>query len=452
MPKNPKVFLDIVIGNKAAGRVVFELFTDLTPITAENFRGLCEGEYGVGKSGYRLWYLDTLFHKIIPGSYCAGGDIIHNTGQGGDSIYGGNFPDEDFTRRHAHAGILSMANKGPDSNSSQFVITFNPCPDLDGRFIVFGQVVEGMDVLRKIERVPTDRNDRPSYPVRIFNCGEIGDGREHIKFEEFKEQIEIYKGYQEKRAQRKDENLRRFREMKEKKLQLLQQEEPDHIPLDTQEITQEIPEPQENVKNNTPLSKLEELKEKLKRARKLNEQAVAEENLLKKDPSFEKKKRRREWEEHEKKVNENLDELGIGTEKKYMIDNMAHVHNIEKKNHKKHRRSAYGWDIFNNDSLLRGYKRRTNKLHRDDELYKKQKDNPDLLITDPKPENIEKMSQELEKEQERRKKFSRRRPFFEDMDVNFINERNRVYNAKLERHFKQYAAEYKSNLDRGTAI
>lgn len=449
MPKNPKVFFDIVIGNKAAGRIMFELFTDLTPITAENFRGLCEGEYGVGKSGYRLWYLDTLFHKIVPGSYCSGGDIIHNTGQGGDSIYGTSFPDEDFTRRHAHAGILSMANKGPDTNSSQFVITFNACPDLDGKFIVFGQVVEGMDVLRKIERVPTDRNDRPTYPVRIFNCGEIGDGREHIKFEEFKDQIEIYKGYQEKRAQRKEENMRMFREMKERKERQFERtfEEKEEVKEQREEIGQN-----EEVQEDKPLSKLEALKEKLKRARKLNEQAVAEENVRKQDPSFEKKKRRREWEEHERKVNEKLDELGIGTEKKYMIDNMAHVHNIEKKDSKKHRRAAYGWDIFNNDSLLRGYKRRTNKLQRDDELYQMQKDNPDLVITDPKPENVDKMAQELEKEQERRKKFSRRRPFYEDMDVNFINERNRVYNAKLERHFKQYAAEYKSNLDRGTAI
>lgn len=135
----------------------------------------------------------------------------------------------------------------------------------------------------------------------------------------------------------------------------------------------------------------------------------------------------------------------------YLVENIADVSYTDKKKRKRGKRSAYGWDVFNNRALEQGYKRRIGKLEFDSEEYKKQMENPEGPI-EAKPENVEKMSEELEREMERRKKFSRRRPYYEDMDISFINERNRVYNAKLQRHFKDQAQELKGNLERGTAL
>jgi len=124
--KNPLVYMDIAIGSNPLGRVVFELFMDLTPKTTENFRGLCTGEYGnVGLQSNTkpLHYRGSRFHRIIEDFIIQGGDITKGDGTGGFSIYGPNFADEDFTRRHSCAGLLSMANSGRNTNSSQFFIT-----------------------------------------------------------------------------------------------------------------------------------------------------------------------------------------------------------------------------------------------------------------------------------------------------------------------------------------
>ena len=154
MPKHPRVFMEFTIGSKNVGRVVFELFNDITPKTAENFRGLCTGEYGtkpvvqVNKSlsqketgrKNKLHYLGSKIHRIVEGFVIQGGDITRGDGTGGDTIFEGQttFKDENFERRHAHAGILSMANCGPDTNSSQFFITLQECSHLDGKHVVFG--------------------------------------------------------------------------------------------------------------------------------------------------------------------------------------------------------------------------------------------------------------------------------------------------------------------------
>jgi cyclophilin family peptidyl-prolyl cis-trans isomerase len=164
---NVKVFFDIVIGTKAEGRITFELFNDITPKTTENFRGLCTGEYGIGKVfKKKLHYLGSRLHRIIEDQYIQGGDIVHGNGTGGESIYGEFFKDENFQRRHAHAGLLSMANRGRDKNNSQFLITLKPCPHLDGKNVVFGQVVDGMEIVRKIAKIPTDLNERPKIKVK----------------------------------------------------------------------------------------------------------------------------------------------------------------------------------------------------------------------------------------------------------------------------------------------
>ncbi|KAF9329019.1 hypothetical protein BGZ91_000728 [Linnemannia elongata] len=173
---NPRVFLDIDIDGHRIGRVIIELFKDEVPQTAENFRALCTGEKGVSKiSGVPLHYRGSIFHRVIKGFMIQGGDFTRRDGTGGESIYGGPLQDEGgFKRKHDTEGLLSMANKGPNTSSSQFFLTTRPTPHLDGKHVVFGRVVKGYDVVEKVENTPTDeRNDRPVGIVMITNCGEL---------------------------------------------------------------------------------------------------------------------------------------------------------------------------------------------------------------------------------------------------------------------------------------
>ncbi|EGD78579.1 peptidyl-prolyl cis-trans isomerase [Salpingoeca rosetta] len=173
--RNAKVFMDIAIGNKPAGRLVMKLFSKDVPKTAENFRALCTGERGVGKSGVPLHFKNSTFHRIIPGFMCQGGDFTHGTGIGGESIYGARFPDENFKFKHDKPGLLSMANAGPNTNGSQFFITTVPTPHLDGRHVVFGELVEGVNTLRSMESVGSMPHGETQAPVVITDCGEIED-------------------------------------------------------------------------------------------------------------------------------------------------------------------------------------------------------------------------------------------------------------------------------------
>ncbi|CAH2051670.1 unnamed protein product [Thlaspi arvense] len=169
---NPKVFFDMTVGGAPAGRIVMELYADTTPLTADNFRALCTGEKGIGKSGKPLHYKGSAFHRVIPKFMCQGGDFTAGNGTGGESIYGMKFKDENFTRKHTGPGILSMANAGANTNGSQFFICTEKTEWLNGKHVVFGQVVEGMEVVRNIEKVGSD-SGKTKQPVVIADCGQL---------------------------------------------------------------------------------------------------------------------------------------------------------------------------------------------------------------------------------------------------------------------------------------
>ena len=175
-PYRSYVFFDISINDEYIGRMTYELFDDIVPETCTNFRFLCTGEKPT-RNEHKLHYKGSKFHKIIPGKTVHGGDITRGDGRGGQSIWHENFADENFEVGHFKAGLLSMSNMGPDTNNSQFFITLDNTFWYDGKHVVFGQMLEGKNVLEKLEEIGTELG-KPKKVAIIENCGLLCEAKE----------------------------------------------------------------------------------------------------------------------------------------------------------------------------------------------------------------------------------------------------------------------------------
>ena len=171
MEDRVKTFFDISINKEPLGRIIFELYNNKLPLTCENFRALCTGERGLTKSGKPLHYKNSVFHRVITNFMAQGGNLVGNDVRG-ESIYGGRYNDEGFFFNHDKKFLLSCANCGPDTNASGFFITFVECPWLDNKHVVFGEVVQGEDIVKQIQQYASPKGT-PQAEIQIVNCGQL---------------------------------------------------------------------------------------------------------------------------------------------------------------------------------------------------------------------------------------------------------------------------------------
>ncbi|XP_010633582.1 probable inactive peptidyl-prolyl cis-trans isomerase-like 6 isoform X2 [Fukomys damarensis] len=170
--KHDFVFLDIGVNFFPIGRLIFELYCDTCPKTCKNFQTLCTGKAGFSERGIRLHYKGSIFHRVVQNGWIQGGDIVAGKGNDGESIYGPIFEDENFSIPHNKRGVLGMVNKGCHSNGSQFYITLQATPYLDRKYVAFGQLIEGTEVLKQLELIPTE-NERPVQICSIIDSGDL---------------------------------------------------------------------------------------------------------------------------------------------------------------------------------------------------------------------------------------------------------------------------------------
>ncbi len=501
--------MDIVAGNTALGRIEIELFYDITPQTCENFRGLCTGEYGDGHV-YRkkLTYKGTKIFQVIDGKYMIGGDIVYNSGRGGESIYGEFFKDENFKRRHACGGLLSMNNFGRDKNNSQFIITIKACPQLDDKHVVFGHVVKGMEVIKEISKIPTDMNNRPKVKIFVFNCGDFdpirtnfqGDifketidqiikerqEKEKIKImgpeeiEQYKKELLLKKKQEEKEEEydfKKDEELK---EIEDKKLDIYgnnlikgislnedEDNEEEEEESDDAEDKNESEDKEKNIKKNKNidenlLKEYENTLLKINEAITLNEKEVNLNNYLSSNRSINNNDNdyvyingKRTMSNWLKKNEENKNILmakGIPENKKYLLESINQCEKRKDYLNKKKKRELNGNDLFNSDAYYRAYKKRSKVLPFDKDLYDDEMKNG---LSKHKVQNDikkELLKNDIQQQIENRSKFSRRRKILEEDEVDYINERNQKYNQKLHRFFGKESKEVKNNMERRTAL
>lgn len=359
--------------------------------------------------------------------------------------------------------MLSMANAGPNTNGSQFFLTFRDTPHLDGKHVVFGQLVEeggGMDVLRMIEAVATDGRDKPRMPVVVVECGQVGERVRDEEEEEEAEEVKVgvpgkekgkKKGQQEENEGDEDDFAEE--EGKGQRGRATVQVEEEAV-----EEEEEVEEQEEDISGMTDAQRrLFQLKLRLNQGRKLNRLAVKEEHARKSTPNYEAKLRAEERKDSNERWRRELLSRGVKPEEAYLFETAeAAGKKMAAAARKEKGKAAFGWDVFNQDALYKAYKKRLAKLPSEGGEGKKRGEEPDPLAygTAGKgdEEGLERLADELGEREKARKNFSRRRAEYEGADVTSINERNKMFNKKLKRAYDKYTVETRQNLERGTAL
>lgn len=462
---NPQVFLDIQIGKRMVGRLVIELFADLTPKTAENFRALCTGERGVStQSGKMLHYKGCTFHRVISGFMAQGGDFTKGDGTGGESIYGLKFHDENFYQSHDSAGLLCMANSGPNTNGSQFFITFRDTPHLNGRHVVFGKVITGMDVLKVMEMVATDSNDTPRSSVLVVDCGQIGhetdDDEEQEKIDTISSNkivTSVNKIREKPIKSTVSDNLSKHEEVIEEEDLAVTSGEAHQEELELDEAGIEAV-----TSGMTALQKrLFLVRLKMNQGRKANKKEAEYEYKKLSDPKFESRQRAAEWKDKKKNWEGDLKAHGLSKDEAYMLDTAEKSLALQDKVTKKEKNAAtFGWEAFTTEAHYKAYKKHLKKLPTTS--GSSLDDRPDSVEMNPldygkvngavRKEGLDRLVKDLDDREKARESYSRRRMDFDASNVDYINDTNAHFNKKIKRAFDKYTVEIRQNLERGTAL
>lgn len=439
---NPEVFLDIRIGAKKAGRMKFELFANDCPKTAENFRVMCTGEYGVGRFTKRPVQLKhTIFHRVIKGFMAQGGDFQNSDGTGGESIYGRTFEDENFKHKHMGPGCLSMANCGKDTNGSQFFITLKSTPHLNNKHVVFGRLLDGIETLKMIEAVKTGRADRPIDEVCVVNCGQLKtDSHSDLyaknvmkKVAEDEEDAKPKKNADEIELESDEEDV-------EEAIKKLSKEEKEMKAKDTSKMSKRQ-------------RRLFQVRLLLNQSRKANRKEVKEEQGRMTGKSSDSARRRRDYLKRKAKWEDELRANGEDPAESFMFETAESVGYREQKKGAK-QKAAYGWNVFNQDALVKAMEKRQAKVRRTENKESVSANDLVFSLNSHEPSESDKdfMVSELTETLARHAKFSRRRQHYAEKNIDSINHRNEVFNRKLARSYDKYTAEIKANLERGTAL
>jgi cyclophilin family peptidyl-prolyl cis-trans isomerase len=446
MQENVLVFFDVRIGERSMGRMIFELFMSRTPRTCENFRQLCLGHSSTNHQR-TLHYQGCAFHRVIKGFMAQGGDITRGDGTGGMSIYGKTFNDENFSRKHTEAGLLSMANAGPNTNSSQFFITFAAAPHLDGRHCVFGRLVKGMEVLKIMEMAATDRHDTPLTPVVISSCGEVRPDQPTVQPRE-------EEARNSSRHTSSDKSIRRGGSTKSVG--------------DDNEGKTEVNEDEEEKAEMVAAKKMEgmsgmekrlfQLKMKMNQGRKANNSAVEKEYHSKKAGKNTNSGNLTEYDLKKQDWKTDLIKAGIAEDEWHLLQTTEEIQAKEERTaHKKKQEKSFGWNKFNSDAQFRSYDQNIKRLQTSTSSSTDTTGGTDELMYGKGSASClplggaERISKFIEDKESRAAK-KRKESEAIDKDVDFINRKNERHNKNIASAYDKYTVDIRQNLERGTAL
>ena len=446
-------FLAIEIGNSEPQLLRLNLYDTICPRTVLNFIRLLSHDAPEGYKG-------SMFHRLIKGFMIQGGDFTNHDGTGGKSIYGESFPDENFSMNHDSRGILSMANSGKDSNSSQFFITFKPTKHLDGKHVVFGRVdmndVQSQEILNTLEGIQTGEDDVPLTKITIVGGGLIKEEAQH---------------QQEEGSHQEESNV------------LPATTDQDEIDLDENDDSLEAEEGGDNPaaptsKKSKLQERLRKLKMKMNQSRQLNHKEVlsegerlgskdAEARYRKQTNRQEKERREREQSKVHAKSLEKLSSVNGNTtlskkeEKAMMMSGSDSLGHAKWKADVAEKNMFSARDYFNPEGQFRNYENNLKSLKSEyldtnrrtkDEFGIPTGESLDTFQVKREKDGARRLAEELKRRASKTEKRKQKEMEFDSTDVSYINKRNKKFNEKISRNYDKASNEIRQNLERGTAL